>query len=109
MADTPPEHKANNSERGEMQPRDRIVYLVEESKTGSSYQAVCPELDITSFGDTAEAAKDALRKQVAGYIEDLDELGDLDEVLIEAGFYFTGELWMSNEVEPAREPDIKFF
>jgi len=33
-------------------------------------------------------------------------MGILDEVLIEAGFYFTGELWMSNVVEPAKEPKI---
>ena len=89
-----------------MSANDRIVYQIEESKAGSSYQAVCPELVMTGFGDTPEDARNALRGQVAGYVEDCDEMGILDEVLIEAGFYFTGELWMSNEVEPAREPDI---
>ena len=112
MADIPSngeaKGKANKRKRAKKQAKDRIVYQVEESKTGSAYQAVCPELDIIGFGDTADEARDALRSQVAGYVEDLDELGELDEVLIEAGFYFTGELWMSNEVEPAHEPKIEF-
>ena len=85
---------------------DRIVYQIEESKAGSAFQAVCPELDITGFGGTAEQARESLRAQVSGYVEDCDEMGILDEVLIEAGFYFTGESWMSNVVEPAKEPKI---
>jgi hypothetical protein len=91
---------------GKKKAKDRIVYQIEESKAGSAFQAVCPELDITGFGDTPDQAKESLRAQVAGYVEDCDQMGILDEVLIEAGFYFTGELWMSNEVEPAHEPKI---
>ena len=87
---------------------DRIVYRIEESGVGTDYQAVCPELVITGFGGTAEEAKNALRRQVAGYLEDCEELAVLDETLIEAGFYFNGEFWMSNEVEPAPEPKIRF-
>lgn len=85
---------------------DRIVYLIEESKVGSSFQAVCPELLITAFGDSPEEARIALRQQVAEYLEDCDNLGALDEALIEAGFYFDGEIWMSSEVKPVEGPDI---
>ncbi len=85
---------------------DRITYMIEESKAGTSWQAVCPELLITGFGDTADEAKDSLRRQVAEYLEDCDELGVLDEVLIEAGFYFEDDRWISNEVEPVKGPDI---
>ena len=87
---------------------DRIVYRIEESRTGTAYEAVCPELVIAGFGDTAEEAKNALRRQVAEYLEDCDKLDLLDETLIQAGFYFNGEIWMSNEVEPAPEPKIRF-
>lgn len=86
--------------------KDRITYRIEESRTGSSWQAVCPELLITGFGDTADEARDALRRQVAEYLEDCDDLGVLDEVLIEAGFYFEDDRWISNEVEPVKGPDI---
>ena len=86
--------------------KDRVVYQIEESKAGNAYQAVCPELLITAFGDTAEDARNALRQQVAEYLEDCDNLGALDEALIEAGFYFDGDVWMSNEVKPVKGPDI---
>ena len=85
---------------------DRVVYQIEESKAGDSFQAVCPELLITAFGDTREDARNALRQQVAEYLEDCDNLGALDEALIEAGFYFDGDVWMSNEVRPVEGPDI---
>jgi hypothetical protein len=89
-------------------PFDRIVYQIEESGAGTDYQAVCPELVITGFGGTAEEAKNSLRRQVAEYLEDCEELAALDETLIEAGFYFNGEFWMSNEVEPVNDPKIRF-
>lgn len=86
--------------------KGRIVYQVEESRSGGAFQAVCPELDITAFGDTPEAAKESLRSQVTLYLEDCDQLGALDDTLIEAGFYFDGEAWMSNRVAPVKDPDI---
>ena len=86
--------------------KDRIVYQIEESKYDDAYQAVCPELVITGFGDTPEEARNALRKQVAEYLEDCHNLGALDEVLIEAGFYFEEDTWMSSEVKPVKGPDI---
>ena len=89
--------------------RSRIVYQIQESRSGSVYEAYCAELVITGFGDTSEAAKEGLRSQVAMYLEDCDNLGALDEVLIEAGFYFDGDKWISNEVVPVGDPKINFF
>ncbi len=86
--------------------KGRVVYQVEESRSRGVCQAVCPELDITAFGDTPEAAKEALRSQVTMYLEDCDRLGALDETLIDAGFYFDGEAWISNQVAPVKDPDI---
>ena len=85
---------------------DRIIYVIEESKSAEAYQAYCPELVVTGFGDTAEEAKAALRKEIGAYLEDCEELGILDEVLIEAGFYDNDEVWMSAEVTPPKEPKI---
>ncbi len=89
-------------------PFDRVVYRIEESPAGAGYEALCPELVISGFGDTAEEAKTMLRRQVAEYLEDCEKLEILEETLIEAGFYFNGEVWMSNEVEPVGEPKIRF-
>ncbi|MDP7588965.1 MAG: hypothetical protein FI737_03180 [SAR202 cluster bacterium] len=89
-------------------PFDRVVYRIEESPAGAGYEALCPELVISGFGDTAEEAKTMLRRQVSEYLEDCEKLEILEGTLIEAGFYFNGEVWMSNEVEPVGEPKIRF-
>lgn len=87
---------------------DRIVYQIEETRTGKTYTAFCPELVITGFGDSAEEARESLRREISAYLEDCEELGILDEVLIEAGFYDNDEVWMSSLVTPPNEPKIKF-
>ena len=87
-------------------PGDRIVYQLEESQLGTTFQAFCPELVMVGFGDTPEEARSALRGQVSNYLEDCDEMGILEEVLIEAGFYDDGTSWVSNEVTPVREPKV---
>ena len=96
----------NQSERT---PFERIVYRIEESWSGDTCQASCVELDMIGFGDTSEEARLALRVQVAGYLEDCEELGALEDVLIDAGFYDNGEVWMSSLVAPVPEPKIRFF
>ena len=87
-------------------PGDRVVYQVEESLSGKTYQAYCPELILIGFGDTPEEAKEALQREVSSYLEDCDRLGILEDVLIEAGFYYDGDRWVSDAVIPAREPKI---
>ena len=85
---------------------DRIIYSIEESIVDGSCQAYCPELIITAFGDTADEAKESLRREIGSYLEDCEELGVLDDVLIEAGFYDNDEVWMSSLVTPPKEPKI---
>ena len=86
---------------------DRIVYQIEVSRAGAGWSARCPELEVTTFGDTQEDARTSLRRQVSDYLEDCEELGVLEDVLIEAGFYDNGELWMSARIEPP-QPSIRF-
>ena len=85
---------------------DRIIYSIEESIVDGSCQAYCPELIITAFGDAPDEAKESLRREIGSYLEDCEELGVLDEVLIEAGFYDNDEVWMSSLVTPPKEPKI---
>jgi hypothetical protein len=42
------------------------------------------------------------------YLEDCEKLQILDATLIDAGFYFNGDVWMSAAVEPPGEPKIRF-
>jgi hypothetical protein len=86
---------------------DRIVYEIEARRMGAGWSARCPELEVTAFGDTQEDARTSLRRQVSDYLEDCDEMGVLEEVLIEAGFYDNGEAWMSSRVEPP-QPSLRF-
>ena len=86
---------------------DRIVYQIEESRAGSGWSAHSPELEVTAFGDDRDEARIALRKLVGDYLEDCDELGILEDTLIEAGFYDNGEVWMSCLIEPP-QPSIRF-
>ena len=99
---------AKNSKIVGIPPFDRVVYRIEEAIAGAGYEAYCPELVITGFGDTAEEAKNILRRQVSEYLEDCQKLNVLDGTLIEAGFYYNGEVWMSSEVQPPQEPKIRF-
>lgn len=87
---------------------DKIVYQIEESQQGSNWEAYCPELVITGFGDSADAARQALRAEIGAYLEDCEELGILDAVLIDAGFYDNDEVWMSSLVTPPQEPRLTF-
>lgn len=87
-------------------PGDCVVYQVEESQSGNTYQAFCPELIQLGFGDTPGEAREALQLEVSSYLEDCDRLGILEDVLIEAGFYDDGDRWVSDAVIPAREPKI---
>jgi predicted RNase H-like HicB family nuclease len=86
---------------------DRVVYQIEETRAGAGWSAHCPELEVTAFGDTRDDAKTSLRRQVIEYLEDCEELGVLEDVLVEAGFYDDGDGWMSSLVEPP-QPSIRF-
>ena len=88
---------------------ERIVYRIEESWSESTFQASCVELGVIGFGDTSEEARSALKTQIACYLEDCEELGVLEDVLIDAGFYDNGEVWMSSLLAPVPEPKIRFF
>ena len=53
----------------------RFVYQIEESHAGNVFEAFCPELVITAFGDNPDQAREALRSQVTGYLEELRRIG----------------------------------
>ena len=86
---------------------DRIVYEIEAMRNAAGWEARCPELEVTAFGDTQDDARTSLRRQVSDYLEDCEKMGILEEVLIEAGFYDNGESWMSARVEPP-QPSLRF-
>ncbi|MDO8136527.1 MAG: type II toxin-antitoxin system HicB family antitoxin [Candidatus Brocadiales bacterium] len=63
-----------------------LEYRVEVFEEDGQYVALCPELNVSSFGDSVEEAKRALQEAVALFLEECESMGTLHEVLSEAGF-----------------------
>ena len=74
-----------------------IRFRAEVFREGDDFVAVCPELDVSSFGDSVEKAEESLREAVAAFAEGCQSLGTLDEVLEEAGFRRDAETWVTRE------------
>ncbi len=60
---------------------DMIVF--KEDKT---YAAYCPELDVSSCGNTVEKAKDMLKTAVRLFIEETEKMGTIEDILEEARY-----------------------
>ncbi|MBI4311261.1 MAG: type II toxin-antitoxin system HicB family antitoxin [Chloroflexi bacterium] len=72
-----------------------MEFWVEVFKEGKAFVAVCPELNVSSFGPSPTAAKEALREAVAAFVEGCVELGTLEEVMEEARFLPQDGKWVS--------------
>lgn len=60
---------------------DMIVF-----KENETYVAYCPELDVSSCGNTVEQAKEMLKTAVKLFIEEAEKLGTLEDILEEANY-----------------------
>ena len=75
----------------------KIVYRAEFFKEGDLYVGLCPELNVSSFGDDIEDAKRSLQEAVEAFVEACEEMGTLNEVLEEAGFSHKRGVWYTRE------------
>lgn len=66
-------------------------------REGDVYVALCSELELSSFGDDIENAKESFKEALAAFLEECEALGTLDEVLDESGFVKEGDLWVPEE------------
>lgn len=60
---------------------DMIVF-----KENETYVAYCPELDISSCGNTVAHAKEMLKTAVRLFIEEAGKMGTLEDILEEANY-----------------------
>jgi predicted RNase H-like HicB family nuclease len=74
-----------------------VIYRTEVFQEGEQYVGLCPELNVSSFGDTPEEAKRSLQEAVDAFFEGCDLLGTLVEVLEESGFTKEGDVWRLRE------------
>ena len=63
-----------------------VLFRMEMFREGDRYVSLCPELNVSSFGDTEAEAEAAIKEAVRLFVEQCDEMGTLAEVLEEAGF-----------------------
>ena len=53
---------------------------------GDQVVSLCPEFNVSSFGDTPDEAVASLHEAVSLFLEECDRMGTLKEVLEEAGY-----------------------
>ena len=63
-----------------------IHFRSEVFREGDLYVALCPDLSVSSFGETPIEARESLKEAVEGFIEECESMGTLKEVLEEAGY-----------------------
>ena len=70
--------------------KDRIMTSIvctgEVFSEGGRYVGLCRQLNVSSFGESPEDARESLHEAVATFLEGCDLLGTLRHVLEEAGF-----------------------
>ncbi|MBI5191577.1 MAG: type II toxin-antitoxin system HicB family antitoxin [Nitrospirae bacterium] len=69
------------------------------------YVGLCQELGVSSFGDTPDEAEAATREAVTLFIEECQNMGTLEQVLAESGFYQDGDTWIARK--PVAEKELE--
>jgi len=64
----------------------RVPYTTELFEEDGQIVALCPELNVSSFGDTIEEALRSLQEAMTLFLEECQRMGTLDTVLEEAGY-----------------------
>jgi predicted RNase H-like HicB family nuclease len=64
-------------------PIDYDVIVFKEDETCVAY---CPELDISSCGNTVEHAKEMLKTAVRLFLEEAEKMGTLEDILEESNY-----------------------
>ena len=65
-----------------------IPYTSQLFEEDGQFVAVCPELNISSYGETSEKALIGLQEVVILFLEECQEMGTLALVLEEAGYHY---------------------
>lgn len=71
-----------------------LIFRSEVFREGDLYVAVCPDLNVSSYGETSTEARDSLREAIEAFIEECQRMGTLQEVLEEAGYNRSKQTWL---------------
>ena len=72
----------------------KINLHIEYFEENGTIVALCPELQVSSFGDTLKEAEQSIKEALELFIDGCKEMGTLYEVLEESGFIKIGEEWI---------------
>jgi predicted RNase H-like HicB family nuclease len=59
--------------------------------------ALCPELQVSSFGETLDDAEKSIKEALELFFEGCETLGTVNDVLEESGFRKVGEVWIHRQ------------
>ncbi len=65
----------------------QVPYTSQLFEEDEQIVALCPELNVSSFGDTPSEALSSLQEAVTVFLEECERMGTLTAVLEEAGYY----------------------
>jgi predicted RNase H-like HicB family nuclease len=65
-----------------------IPYTSQLFEEDEQFVALCPELNLSSFGDTPDKALVSLQEVVTLFLEECQHMGTLEVVLEEAGYRY---------------------
>lgn len=74
-----------------------VISRVEVFLEEDVYVALCPDLDVSSFGDTAEEAKLSLHEALEAFLAECEAMGTLEQVLEESGFTRRNGSWLARQ------------
>ena len=74
-----------------------ISVRIEIFKEGDVYVALSPDLNVSSFGETIEEAKKAIKEAIEAFVEECERMGTLEEILEESGFSKINGSWESRK------------
>ena len=73
--------------------------------------AVCPELNVSSFGETPEEALSSLQEAVTLFLETCQDMGTLEMILEEAGYRRdekASHRWLSPQPFLVKQLEVSF-
>lgn len=75
----------------------KIELQIEYFEEDGLIVALCPELQVSSFGDTLADAERSIKEALELFFDECETLGTVDEVLEESGFRNVNGRWVHRQ------------
>jgi len=75
----------------------KLKFRAEFFEEDGSIVGLCPELNVSSFGDDLKDAQRSLQEAVAAFLETCETLGTFEDILQETGFRLEEGVWVSRK------------